>query len=266
MFSSWIGFAGLSVFLIALMTYGNINYRNIKRTELTIKTDKISEADNLKIVAVSDLHLGYGIGVKEFQKWVELINKENPDAVLLAGDVIDNSFRPIYKQNFAEIFGKIKNKYGIFLAPGNHEYISNIHKSIDFFDKVGVTMLKDSSVLVNDMFYIIGRDDHSRSNRKTLTELTSSLDNSKPIIVVDHQPFNLDEIVKNNIDLQISGHTHFGQVFPINLITKLMFELPYGYLQRENSHIYVTSGIGSWGGKFRIGTRSEYVVINVEKL
>ena len=264
MFSSWTGFGILSLIVVALMTTGNVHYHNKKRVELTIKTEKNVESDKpLKIVAISDLHLGYGIGTKEFRKWVKLINREEPDIVLIAGDAIDNSLNPLYDRNFVSVFGEIKTKHGIYFAPGNHEYISNIAKSIDFLTRAGVMVLRDSVTLVGN-YYIAGRDDRSNSKRKTITELTASLDKSKPMILIDHQPFHFDEVEANNIDLIIAGHTHNGQIWPISLITKAMYELSYGYLRKGNSHFYVTSGIGIWGGKFRIGSRSEYVVIYIK--
>jgi len=256
----------LTFFVVALMTAGNVQYHNIKRVEHTINIDKNKELDKpLKIVAIADLHLGYGIGTKEFRKWVKLINREEPDVVLIAGDAIDNSLKPLYERNFADIFREIKTTHGIFLAPGNHEYISNIKESIDFLTKAGVTVLRDSVALVGNAYYIAGRDDRSNPKRKTIADITSSLDTSKPIILIDHQPFHFDEVEAQNIDLYIAGHTHNGQVFPIALITRAMFELSYGYLKKGNSHFYVTSGIGIWGGKFRIGSRSEYVVITIKQ-
>jgi len=172
--------------------------------------------------------------------------------------------KPLYERNFIDLFREIKTKQGIYLAPGNHEYIANITKCVDFLTKAGVTVLQDSVVLVNNTCYIAGRDDKSNTERKTITELIASLDTTLPIILLDHQPYNFDEVEKNNIDLYIAGHTHDGQVFPISWITKALFEVSHGYLKKGNSHFYVTSGIGIWGGKFRIGSRSEYVVINVE--
>lgn len=263
MFNRWIGFGILSLLVVALLAVGNVNYHNKERVEFTIKTDKGIDK-SLKIVAIADLHLGYGTGKKEFSKWIKLINREDPDVVLIAGDAIDNSLKPLYERNFIDIFSEIKTKQGIYLTPGNHEYISNITKSVDFLTKAGVTLLKDSVVLVNNTCYIAGRDDRSNSERKTIAELIASLDTSIPIILIDHQPFHFDEVEKNNIDLYIAGHTHAGQVFPVTWITKAIFEVAHGYFKKGNSHFYVTSGIGIWGGKFRIGSRSEYVVIYFE--
>jgi len=264
MFNSWTGFGVLSLFLIALLTTGNIIYHNKKRVELTLKTNKTVEPDrSLKIVAISDLHLGYGIGTKEFRKWVQLINREDPDMVLIAGDALDNRGKPLYDRNYAAVFHEIKTKFGIYMAPGNHEYISNITESIDFLTKAGVIVLRDSVALVDNAYYIVGRDDRRNLQRKSLAGLTASLDKSKPVILLDHEPYHFDEVVENNMDLYIAGHTHKGQVWPLTWITKAVFELSHGYLKKGNTHFYVSSGIGIWGGKFRIGSRSEYVVITM---
>ena len=266
MFNSWAGFSMLTLIFVVWMTAGNMNYHHKKRVELTIRTNKNTIPNKpLKIVAIADLHLGYGIGTEEFRSWVKLINNEKPDVVLIAGDAIDNSLKPMYEKKFADIFREIKTNHGIFMVPGNHEYIANINKSIDFLTQVGVTVLKDSVVIVDQSYYLVGRDDRSNSNRKTISELTASLDPSKPIILLDHQPYHFDEVEKNHIDLFFAGHTHNGQVWPISLITKAMYEISHGYLKKGDTHFYVTSGIGIWGGKFRIGSCSEYVVININE-
>ena len=260
-FGNWHALGIITGIITVAMASGYFKYTNKERVELSITINKNMESP-LKIVAISDLHLGFSIGKKEFEQWVELINKENPDIVLIAGDIIDNYMKPVLEQDIASSFRKIKSKYGTYAAVGNHEYITgNILKALDFLHHSGVTVLKDSAALINDEFYIAGRDDKMNPDRKTIEELTNPLDHSKPIILLDHQPFNLENIEKNNIDLQISGHTHQGQVWPISWITNLIYEKSHGYLKKGNSHIYVSSGIGIWGGKFRIGTRSEYVVI-----
>jgi len=261
---NWWGFAGVIGVVFFIMAMGYVRYTHKKRVELTLHIDKQTAGNKpLKIVAVSDIHLGYGIGKKELQKWVELINNEHPDVVLIAGDVIDTSIKPLYHQHMAETFKEIKATYGIYTCLGNHEYISDVSKSIKFLESAGIQVLKDSVALVDDLFYIVGRDDRSNPRRKLLRQLTDSLDRSKPVIVLDHQPYHLEEAEKNQVDFQFSGHTHRGQVWPISWVTDKIYEDSHGYLQKGNTHIYVSSGLGIWGGKFRIGTQSEYVVVNL---
>lgn len=266
LYKNWISFVVIVGFVAAVFVYGHRKYLNKERVELEITVNKPHHHLNppLKIVALSDLHLGSNIGREEFAGWVDLINKEQPDIVLLAGDVIDSDVRPLYQQHMADVFKQIKTKYGIYGVMGNHEYISGANKSIDFYEEAGIHLLRDASVLIEGRFYIVGRDDRSYYGRCPIWNLTDSLDKSKPIIVLDHQPYHLDEVVAHGVDLQLSGHTHRGQAWPISWITDALYELSHGYKQKGNTHFYVSSGIGLWGGKYRIGTQSEYVVIHLK--
>lgn len=277
---NWMGFAFMVGFVALLMVCGYLKYqwkvrveqpvyveKNIIKSEndSIVATDSLFVSDSLRIVAISDLHLGYNIDEKELLKWIDLINKENPDVVLIAGDIIDNSLKPINAGYFAECFGKIKSKYGIYACLGNHEYISGVKESLGFYEEAGIHLLRDSAVLVDNCFYVVGRDDRSNEKRKPLEDIMANVDKSKPVILLDHQPYNLEVAEQNGVDLQISGHTHRGQIWPISLITDMMYEKSAGYLKKGDTNYVVSSGIGIWGGKFRIGTQSEYVVIEMKK-
>lgn len=266
---NWVGLGFMVGFIALVMVCGYLKYQWKVRVDLPIQLYKtIGDSINakpLRIVAISDLHLGYTIDEKEFEKWVDLINAENPDIVLIAGDIIDNSVRPLREGHFVEVFHKIKAPMGIYACPGNHEYISGFKESLDFMDKAGVHFLRDSVALVDNSFYVVGRDDRSNPNRKPLRDLVDGLDRTKPIIMLDHQPYHLEEAEANGIDIQLSGHTHKGQVWPISIITGKLYEKDHGFVKKGNTNTYVSSGIGIWGGKFRIGTQSEYVVIDVNK-
>lgn len=265
---NWVGFGFMVGFVFLLMTCGYIKYQWKVRVEQPIQLYK-SMGDSvttrpLRIVGISDLHLGYGIGKKEFEGWIEKINAENPDMVLIAGDIIDNSVRPLEDGNFAESFKKIKAPLGIYACLGNHEYISGLDRSLRFYKEAGVNLLRDAVVEIDSSFYIVSRDDRSNPDRKPLKDLINGIDHSKPIILLDHQPYHLEEAEANGIDLQFSGHTHQGQVWPISMITNKLYEKDHGFLKKGNTNVYVSSGIGIWGGKFRIGTQSEYVVFDME--
>ncbi|MDO5665038.1 MAG: metallophosphoesterase [Bacteroidia bacterium] len=252
---------GLGIVALILF-FGNLQYHNKKRSYLTIKTDKIERP--IRIVGISDLHLGYTISKKELFKWVEMINAEKADLVIIGGDLIDNQLRPVLTHSLDKELQKLNAPLGIYACTGNHEYISGIKNSIDFYNRSGITLLRDSTIQI-DGLAIIGREDDSYKNRKTLSELTKNIDKQLFSILLNHQPYNLDETAREGIDFQFSGHTHRGQIFPISFITDKLFELSHGYLQKENSHFYVSSGLGIWGGKFRIGTRSEYLVLDLVK-
>lgn len=251
-----IGFGAVA----ALLIWGNLNYHNKKRVHIKIKSDKVSRP--VKIIGISDLHLGYTIGRKELAKWVKMINSEKPDIIVIAGDMIDNQLRPLNLQAMDRELVKLNAPLGVYASTGNHEYISGIKESSSFYKKSNIMLLRDSVVRAGQI-NIAGREDSSYKNRKPLAEVLKNADLSRFTILLDHQPDNLSDAVENQIDFQLSGHTHNGQVFPGPLLTKLMFELPYGFKQKDNTRFYVTSGLGIWGGKFRIGTRSEYVVLEV---
>jgi predicted MPP superfamily phosphohydrolase len=259
---SWLGFVAIPALVAAIMTYGYFNYLNKERVELSIVDERMDTGSRMKIVAFSDLHLGYTVGKDELRDWIRLVNEENPDLVLIAGDIVDNAVRPLYVQEIDLEFRRIRSKYGVYTIMGNHEYRDA--GSADFIRRAGIRLLRDTAVLINNQLYIAGRDDRSNADRKPLEKLIAGLDASKPVILLDHQPVHLEESEKNNITLQLSGHTHHGQIWPLSLITQLIFEKAHGYLKKGNSHIYVSSGIGVFGGKFRIGTQSEYVVIHLK--
>ena len=247
-----------------LLIYANRVYEHKVRVHLAIETEKwCKNTKPIRIVGISDVHLGYSINSRELTQWVELINNENPDIVLIAGDFIDNSIRPLDYFGLDAILREIDAPMGVFAVLGNHEYISGIKGSLAFFERSNITVLRDS-VAIFDNLQIIGRDDYSQRHRKTIEQLTENLDFSKFTILLDHQPFHLDDAVRANVDFQFSGHTHRGQIFPFTLIVDAMYELSHGYMKRENTHFYVSSGLGIWGGKFRVGTQSEFVVIDVK--
>jgi len=163
----------------------------------------------------------------------------------------------------AEELTELKAPLGIYMVPGNHEYISGIDKSIQFIQNTPIQLLRDSVVTLPCGIQLIGRDDRSNARRLPLQKLMARIDKSKPVILLDHQPYQLAESQAAGIDLQFSGHTHHGQVWPMNWVTDHLYEQSHGYRQWENSHIYVSSGLSLWGPPFRIGTESEMVVLQL---
>lgn len=241
---------------------GNVIYHQKKRIAMTVKVEKPLKR-TYRIVTVSDLHLGYTIGERELEGWIEKINKEKPDVVLVAGDVVDYTTRPLEAGRFAEVLRKIHAPLGVYACMGNHDYIAGADKSLNFMKTAGIRPLLDETILVDSAFYIIGRDDRTNIQRKSLSTLMKGFDPKKPVILLDHQPYHLEEGRQCGIDFQFSGHTHHGQVFPINLITDAIYECSHGILRRGGNFVFVSSGIGIWGGKFRIGTRSDYGVVTL---
>ena len=198
------------------------------------------------------------------RKYVELINSQNPDLILIAGDLIDNSVRPLLHEPYAEVLSYLKAPMGIYMVPGNHEYISGIGECMDFLDRTSVTLLRDSVVTLSGGIQIVGRDDFSNHRRKSLEDLLASTDRTQPVIVLDHQPYNLSEVNSLGVDFQISGHTHHGQLWPLNLVTDHIFEQSHGYRKLSHSHIWVSSGLSLWGPPFRIGTDSDIAIFDLK--
>ena len=254
------------VFMVVLFVYGNIHYNNKVRVRIELPTGK-KLAHEYKVVMMSDLHLGYHNRRKELARWIDMINAENPDLVLIAGDIIDGSMRPLKEERMAEEFHRLKAP--VYACLGNHEYFSGSPEAQQFFRDAGIHLLIDEAAVIDSSIVIIGRDDRMNMRRKPIKELVSQ----NPLfgkgqgeafsIVLDHQPYNLDRAEAAGIDFQLSGHTHRGQVWPISWITDHIYECSWGNHQRGNTRYYVSSGIGIWGGKFRIGTQSEYVVANI---
>ena len=251
----------LLVFGIILVTfiYGGLHYHHKEREEIELTKDEIRNTKT--IVMMSDLHLGYHNQRPELHRWVEMINAENPDLILIAGDIIDRSIRPLEEQKMWEEFRHLKAP--VVACLGNHEYYAGQPNSLSFYEKAGIRLLRDEILLMDDLA-IVGRDDRTNPHRKSVKALTANIDHSKYIILLDHQPYHLERTEAAGVDFQLSGHTHYGQVWPISWITNSIYECAYGPHQRGNTHYYVSSGIGIWGGKFRIGTNSEYVVATLK--
>lgn len=233
-----------------------------------INVDKPLKNGELTIALVSDIHLGELIGNDRLDDLLAEVNSLDADVVLIAGDLIDSSLDPVASDNMLAKFKNIKSLYGTYFATGNHDYFADeVSNLSDLATENNITVLRDNSILINDEFYIIGREDISSESfsneRATLENIVSTIDKNKLSIVMDHNPENVKDSEENNIDLQVSGHTHGGQVFPGNIITNALFPIDYGYGKFENTNVVVSSGFGTWGPLIRIGSRSEVVLITL---
>lgn len=264
---------GLAIFLTitGILAYGSWNALNpqIHRYELTINK-KAGDLNDLHIVMVSDIHLGTIHQNSTLTGLVERVNKLNPDLILFAGDVLDENVEVFIEQKMADTFRLLKAKYGVFASLGNHEYIGgHAEEAIQYLGEGGVKVLRDEAVKVNDSFYVIGRDDASGGRyrgveRSDLHPLVESLDRSLPLILMDHQPSQIDEAVIEGIDLQLSGHTHRGQMWPNQYITQRIFLEDWGLLEQGNFNLIVSNGYGTWGPPIRIGNQPEIVDIYIK--
>lgn len=260
-------FFGVLFLSVIISIVGSSEFSNSKISELNLTIDKNKGCcEDLNIVAASDLHIGSLIHKGRLASWIALINRQHPDIILLVGDIFDRSFN---SRDSLDIIGelcKLKSKYGVFAVPGNHEYYFNINRSIKYLEDAGITVLRDQNVTVDNKLVIIGRDDAYNSiKRKTIKSLMAGVDTLLPLIMMDHQPYDTEEAIKNKIDLYISGHTHNGQIFPGNILAKSEWELVYGYRKKGNTHLYVSSGLGVLYVPIRLGTQSEIVRINLKE-
>ncbi|MBZ5552732.1 MAG: metallophosphoesterase [Acidobacteriia bacterium] len=267
--SKYVAAAGTIGLVALLLLAGHINalIPRVKTLELTIPK-KVEGMKSVNIVAASDIHLGTIVGRQRFDQVVEKINSLAPDIVLLAGDIVDEDLAPVIKQNLGEALRNIKPRYGVYAITGNHEYFGGVEAACTYLEEHNVVMLRDRAVKVNGTFFLVGREDRSYNHRmgrqrKTLKELMAGVDRQFPVILMDHQPFRLNEAVDQGVDLQISGHTHHGQLWPVNYIIQALFELGWGYRKIGNTHVYVSSGLGTWGPPVRIGNRPEIVNIRL---
>jgi hypothetical protein len=244
---------------------GYVRFTRPAVREFSLVVPKVDPKDGpLTIAVASDIHLGNIIRKGQLRKYVELLNRQNADVILLAGDLVDHSMRPVEVQKMDEELRSLKARHGVYAVFGNHEYYGNVASAIDFYARSGIILLRDSAATIDNRFVVAGREDISQRHRKPLDAILVGTDRHLPLILLDHNPYRLDDARKNNVDLQVSGHTHNGQIFPLNYLVKKLFPVAYGYKKVGDTHFYVTSGLGLWAAPIRIGTHSEIVRITLQ--
>ena len=276
------GLAAVLGTVTVILAAGGLHYRHKYREDLTVQTAKPLEKP-LTVVLASDLHIGYTNRRAELARWIDLINAAEPDLVLFGGDIIDMRLRPVVESGCAEEFRRLKAP--AFAVTGNHEFYGDILGAERFYADAGITLLRDSVAQIKGV-RIAGRDDLGNRQRLPLAAL---LPGAKPAgqeaqttapdagneqiaadgtatpftLLLDHQPADLSEAEKAGVDFQFSGHTHRGQVWPLSWVSDAIFEKSWGHLTRGGTQYYISSGMGIWGPKIRIGTRSEYLVLHI---
>lgn len=261
------------IFIVTVIVFlGNLNKRNIdiRRLELTLPKGQ-GKLNELNIVMASDIHLSPIDGERLLKRIIDKMNSLNPDIILLAGDIVDDKAEILEAREIGKSFRLLKPKYGVYSINGNHEFINGVESSVRYGESLGIKFIRDSFILIDNSFYLIGREDNAMpqftgKQRKTLEEIVKNISDQYPKILLDHTPFKLEQAVNNNIDLQLSGHTHHGQIWPANIITNLIYEVSWGYKKKGNTHFYVSSGAGTWGPPVRTGSRSEIVNIKIKFL
>lgn len=271
---------------VATCLYGIFNARNIKVNEYSVTVNKSCGSDkHLKAVLVADMHMGYAIGVDHITNMVEKINQQDADIVIIAGDIFDNSYDGMDDpEGIKAQLKSIKSKYGVYAVYGNHDIDEKIlmgftfdwggkqlnsEKMTNFMKECNIKLINDESVLINDEFYLVGRRDTDKpgtedGTRAEISELTKDLDKTKPIFVLSHEPDELQKTADAGADIDFSGHTHDGQLFPGNLTIGLFWENPCGMIKKDNMYSIVTSGVGVYGTFMRVGTDAEICTVDID--
>jgi len=260
-------FTYLYIFLFFFIYYyGSHNSDHSVVKELKIELNE-NKTDSLTVLFSSDLHLNEVSNSNIILDLIQFHDQYHPDIILLGGDIIDRDIQEIKYRNYQQEIQFLASQVPIFAISGNHELMGDYHKNIQCLNDMGIQMLIDSMIVFQGKIRIAGRQDRAavRFNKKSksLKSILSPENDSLPLIVLDHTPSRIDEAVKNHTDLILSGHTHNGQIIPLNFITKLMFPISWGYGKFEDTHCYVSCGQGTWGPPFRIGSHSEIVFIKI---
>ena len=262
--------------LLLCVGYANATRPRVVEYEVALTSPHAAAEKELTVAMISDLHLGLINGQRHLSRWVEAINDLNPDLLLIAGDAFDDSPAPVERKHLGELLQQIQPPLGKFAIAGNHDIMADFDRASAYLQENGIEMLVDRSVLIDSLFRLTGRMDRSVGNRHhlngqasgarlSLNELLQPFkEEDFPIILLDHQPTNLDEAAQSGVALQLSGHTHKGQMWPFSLVTGAMYECDHGMLRKGNVAFIVSSGLGTWGPPVRLGSRSEIVLIRLK--
>ncbi|MDR2362141.1 MAG: metallophosphoesterase [Prevotellaceae bacterium] len=257
-----------AAFMTGLLIIASVGYYNGTRAKVytldVVVQKNVPGYKKLNIVAVSDMHLGAIYARGHLQRWIMQINELKPDIVFLVGDTFDDNPAPVFRKKMGELFAQLQAPLGVYAVTGNHEMMGEPVASMQYLSQYGVQPLLDTAVLVDNRFYVVGRMDRSAKGRKTIAELIAPLDATRPVIVLDHQPYEWDAIAAAGADISLSGHTHHGQLWPFSMVTQRMYEKDWGYLQKDRTHFYTSCGIGAWAAPVRTGSRSEIVLLCVK--
>lgn len=260
----WAGILALAA-LLGILSYGTYQAYNPVVREYSIDIPKKVEGlESLNVIMASDMHFGLMSGRAHARRMVREINALKPDLVLYPGDIIDDDLNAYVNRGFGGILKQVEAKYGVYATLGNHDTNpGSMEELIRELEDSGMHVLYDQSVTIDNRFTLIGRKDKTDRNRASLEELVQGTDVSLPLILLDHQPYELDRARENGIDLMLSGHTHRGQIAPAQFITRLIYENDWGHLIKGGFDSVVSSGYGFWGPPIRTGSRSELVQLHI---
>ncbi len=253
-----------------LFTYGYFNMNTIHQTSYTVTSDKLST--DYRVVFISDTHFGTIHDAETLKETVNEINKLNPDLVILGGDIIEEGTDKAQMYKAFEILGNLNSAYGTYYVYGNHDrqrYTNEPEYSewelTDTLGKNGIKLLCEDTVTIGNDLLLVGREDlGSKDDRLSADKLSEGIDDSRFILVADHQPNNVESNKKIGADLQLSGHTHGGQILPLGFLTFLYHGYVYGEYKTDDTTVIVSSGFAGWGFPIRTQGVSEYVVVELK--
>jgi predicted MPP superfamily phosphohydrolase len=234
-------FSGVTI--LAVGTYIN-NDPVIKRYTITIPK-RSSTLNSLKIISISDLHLKNITSIKFLKTLVDKIRETNPDIIFLPGDIAETYGNTTKEKlnEFLEILKGIRSEYGIYAIRGNHDYPGDMADKIDFYKRSGITMLADSLIELDNKICIVGLIYRGNHEKRPIDSLLRFKTKDLPVLLLDHAPYCLEEAHKNKIDVQFSGHTHYGQIWPLNYFTKAVYDIAWGYKKIDSTHFFVSCGV-----------------------
>ena len=258
----------VSMFLAcAIMGYGFFEARHIQLEHVTIVSDKLPpNLDRLKIVQISDVHLGILVGEKRLERILDKVKAAAPHILVSTGDLVDGPMN--HPDRLASMLQNIKTTYGKYAVTGNHEFYAGLSDAIDFTQKAGFVLLRYETKTLPNLIHIAGVDDPAGGSPGTgggnsESRLLSTLSGNLFTLLLKHQPI-VDKNAADRFDLQLSGHTHNGQIFPFSLLTRLFYKIHPGLTRlREGSFVYVSRGSGTWGPPARFLSPPEVTLIEI---
>jgi len=248
---------------VSVVVGGAINLNSIQVSKYKIEVPrKNSRLDHLRVAFVADIHIQQNTSIRFIDQFVNKANALQPDIMLLGGDIVEGKQEDGTTEAIESALRNLKTKYGSFAILGNHESYNGKEQN-SFFRRSGMTLLCDTVIKVDSSFYLAGRYDQRNRKRITTTALLNGTTHDLPILMMDHRPNELQEASQTATDVQFSGHTHNGQLFPLNFIIHSMYELSWGYRKIRNTNFFVTSGLRLWGPPVKTAGKSEIMLVDI---
>jgi len=249
----------------AILIYGYFNALNIRINRVSFERGSPLSKIGMKVVMLSDVHLGIIVDEDRFKKIVDRVNSLNADAVFVVGDLVDENVEKI--QEMKHLLSSFKTRLGVYAVTGNHEYYAGVERSVKLMEDSGFHVLRGGSIVVENKFNLLGIDDNTAlsfgMSVVPLKTIADKIDNKLPRIFLYHKPIKLNEAIENKIDLMLSGHIHDGQLFPFKFFTNWIYKLPSRNFKIGDTNFFVSSGVGTWGPPMRVLTTPEIVLLDL---